>query len=949
MSQLLKTYILRNAERLPQKQISAIGIQSHPPRLRSDRFLEWDRACESRRYQEAEALMRRFYEGEEAAGSVRQLPPVLRKPLEFAEYNGYRFGLGEFLRHVEANELSKEFGRKGEDGRYPQHTVFTRAYTDIADRLLVEAKIPGLKLKGLGDKQEVLKTLHLLELAHVGREGRFDLNVEWLYAKPIILPGCLIDMDACQGGDAPHVAHAEPGVPPRGENVGGQTKPPDRDKCECKCRTECVPQDPCCAKITPYVADLYVVRDKVSCYEVGEMSYIENVLESEIRVRKHRHLEREELLTERTEEGAFSQERDHQADEKFSLQTEVAKTVEQELSLDAGVTFNYNWMAGSVAATTDTGYNISKKDAQSAVRDYSRQVLDKSITKLETKTRDFASRKFSRETEETNRHVFGGTDGAPADISRQFFYVNQVKEAQMFNYGRRMLLDLYLPEPSELYKHLLAKQFKLDKPEEPAITAKDITAENYESFIKTYDLKDVETPPEMTKTASIAFSGGTGDPKQQISNFQIVWAGSGTDERTDAVTVPDGYVTDKMTTDFGGVLFNGHDINSSLAIDIADSSLFIDSDGNSRTSVQMNPHEGTHTVKVSFMNTTEFNLTVIVTFRLKDEVLLKWQLSVYDKIIEAYKKELAAYEAALAEFEKYKQSKYRQNPFILLQEIQVQLKQAAIAYISCQFFDAMDAMKRKVEPCGFTQPNLPEAQREGEFVRFFEQAFEWKFMNFILYPYFWAGKCTWEEKFKEEADNHLFQQFLKAGFARVSISVRPGFEGHVGYFLKTRKIWGQTGQPPIAGPDFVPIYQEIKEDKDNFYADREGTLDVANASDTVALNGTDYYWEYGDPLATPFPIPAGVDAAKIAADIDREIIIKGKQYRIVAVQPVATPNSWQITLDRPYEGDDANNLRWSTGALFVGAPWEFRVPTRLVWLREQGRCLPCYPIECEEE
>jgi hypothetical protein len=59
--------------------------------------------------------------------------------------------------------------------------------------------------------------------------------------------------------------------------------------------------------------------------------------------------------------------------------------------------------------------------------------------------------------------------------------------------------------------------------------------------------------------------------------------------------------------------------------------------------------------------------------------------------------------------------------------------------------------------------------------------------------------------------------------------------------------------------------------------------------------------------------------------------------------------SWKITLDRPYEGDDANNLHWSTGALFVGAPWEFSVPTRLVWLREKGRCLPCYPIECEEE
>ena len=156
MPQLLRTYILRNAEQLSQQQIDTIGIQSHPLRLRSDRFLEWDRACNAGKYKEVEAQLRRFYEDDPPTASVRQLPPVLSRPLEFARYHGYKFTLDQFLQHIDANELSKEFGRITEDGRYPQHTSFIRIHTELADRLLIEAKVPGLKAIGLTDKQQVL-------------------------------------------------------------------------------------------------------------------------------------------------------------------------------------------------------------------------------------------------------------------------------------------------------------------------------------------------------------------------------------------------------------------------------------------------------------------------------------------------------------------------------------------------------------------------------------------------------------------------------------------------------------------------------------------------------------------------------------------------------------------------------------------------------------------------
>jgi hypothetical protein len=65
---------------------------------------------------------------------------------------------------------------------------------------------------------------------------------------------------------------------------------------------------------------------------------------------------------------------------------------------------------------------------------------------------------------------------------------------------------------------------------------------------------------------------------------------------------------------------------------------------------------------------------------------------------------------------------------------------------------------------------------QGEVIRFLHQAVEWENMLFFLYPYFWSHQSRWEFKKYLDHPDPLHKAFLKAGAARVVLTIRPGFE-----------------------------------------------------------------------------------------------------------------------------------------------------------------------------
>lgn len=85
------------------------------------------------------------------------------------------------------------------------------------------------------------------------------------------------------------------------------------------------------------------------------------------------------------------------------------------------------------------------------------------------------------------------------------------------------------------------------------------------------------------------------------------------------------------------------------------------------------------------------------------------------------------------------------------------------------------------------------ALQYGELIKFLHQAIEWENINYVLYPYFWTypDKKRWDFKQSLYHSDYVHRSFLRAGAARVVLTIRPGFEpdflslmeGHIGELL----------------------------------------------------------------------------------------------------------------------------------------------------------------------
>ena len=844
--------------------------------------------------------------------------------------------------------------------------------------------LEALRLHGMQRElshTRLLKALYAVAIAYALR-GRDVKNwtvapLTSLFQMTIYVPGWVWQLDPCRrvvqdGSPAGAVATspgaaAELAASPLIQQANAVSiyneavnQPPNEKLCECTCDDRCVPQSPCCAEVKSFITDLLIVRETLQCYLPADISYIENVLAGEKRIRKHDSLVQVQQTQVTDTTVTTSQELDHQVSTRFDLSNQTQKTIDTDSQFSAGLTANQSWGTGNATITANASMSTSVSTSEQTAQNYARDVVDRSVSTIQKSVQQLVSISTLNRTRDINTHVFDRT-GQALTVGI-YTWVNKTLREQVFSYGRRMVYEFILPEPAALYKALLIRSFGLDAtfpggaPPVAPPPATGITAANYLSLVNTYGVDDAPAPPDTTKTVTLDFSGDFGGEHWGLFTG---WVYSGAHTDTGMISVPDGYAATSMSGSCGRN-YNGRTSTAYVKINLGTNDLMwqLNAADIGGPVNLVPPLEGQLQSVCDTYNVTNYSAHLIVQCTVKADVLLTWQFAVHKSLVAAYQNQLDAYNTSLAAFNSAQADKAtamqnyisNRDPFYNREAERTELKRLAISWLTCQFFDQFNAMKQRVQPCGLPQMNLHQADEQGKIVRFWEQAIDWDLMTYLFYPYFWGRKCTWADKIAEDTGDGLFDKFMQAGSARVQVPVAEGFEDDMLYWENTGQIWGQDGEPPIndMDPHWVSMVQEIKHQQDCYLNDREGGVDTNPPSSVVTIKGSDRYWD---------PVSGAVDPNAVAADIDREISIDTVIYRIVAIAldpsspsyNALNPDSmwWDVTLDRPYEGAAATGLPYAVGAKYVGAPWIVTVPTDLIWLKNDTYCLPCYPVTCK--
>ena len=565
------------------------------------------------------------------------------------------------------------------------------------------------------------------------------------------------------------------------------------------------------------VGNLLVVKQQIKRYEPTEVAHIENILSGEAKSREQRELQ----LVEETFSNVFETTREEQNEletsQRFELNREASRTIQQDQNVNFGVNLSGKYgpyVEFSTNFELETSQSVEETNSNST--SYAQNIVERSLEKIVEHIREERTRRILREVEEKNIHSL--TNNGAEHIRGIYQFVDKIYEAQVFDYGIRMMYDFMIPEPAS-YLHYLRNQpdSELELPDPPPrfmlTSHTEINETNYGSEAAKYGATEIETPPDPYVLTSTAIQNqGDGE------------GGTPRIAKTEKLTIPKGYGPERF--EYAAQATTDDDMSLTVLIGSRFSHI-ARSVGSSfppfPIQVALSPGsfrypESTQlAVGVFGRESRNFIVDITIFCKRRPEAYEQWQLKTFQKIQQAYERRVLEYEEklaairaeqALAQAAAEEERSFGAPPSLNRITERNELKKHAISIVTGSRYEFINAVMDGAPPIF----DFDEAREEGSLIRFFEQVFEWEQMQYVFYPYFWSRTDTWEDRFTTDNPDPQFREFLKAGAARVVISVRPGFETALQHYLDTGKLWDGQGEPPqITSPLYVSIVDEIKE------------------------------------------------------------------------------------------------------------------------------------------
>lgn len=545
------------------------------------------------------------------------------------------------------------------------------------------------------------------------------------------------------------------------------------------------------------IADLLVVKQRLKKYHLGEVAHIENILQGETRHREHKRTDRQEVDTTVEVETTKEEERDLQSTDKAELKQEAEHIVKSDNSVQAGVSLSASYGPVSLSTNLSSSSSNSVQDAQRQATTFSKEVVARAVSRTTERTLTRRTEKKLFEIVETNQHGFSSQS---KNVSGVYRWVNKVYEAQVFNYGRRMLYEIVVPEPAAFFKESLsgakAEGATLVKPRPIDFKPGQLTDGNWMDYAARYEMGTATAPPRQYVTVVKVYSK-TG-----------LGANTGTSDAAD-IDIPEGYKAFSARIRESGVLYVG----KSAIVDVVVGTTLTRFEQETYTEyVILDDEVGKIGTGFTSLNYSAFTISIEVTCRRAERALHEWQAKFFGELVTAYNSMLSRFER---EMERQKEAEemrpYDRHPLADERIVRGELRKSALVLIRRDNFNGFAAIQDDPQSGGPT-PDIIKADTIARAVLFFEQAFEWEQLTYRFYEYFWGRKERWKKDLLLDDKNDQFRAFLSAGSARMVLPVRPGFEKLVANYFETGVIVNDDDVPEVTSPEYLPILTEIKEE-----------------------------------------------------------------------------------------------------------------------------------------
>lgn len=565
------------------------------------------------------------------------------------------------------------------------------------------------------------------------------------------------------------------------------------------------------------IGDLKKVKDRTVKFVFGEPIHVENILMGEKKERTHRKLNRTEetvVLEERITEDITNY---MESIDRFELQKASNEVIQSENRLDFGVNISGGYGPFFQASSyLDVGIGSNKQKSIEFSSSIAKKTIEKSLEKIQKKINEKRITKLFQEIEETNFHTLDNT-ARNTNIHGLYQCLDKVACGELYVYDKRLLVEVILGDPAFFYKSTFKrnaeKAMKLRNankilPPEPIPfkwSVLDINEFSYALIASFYDVEVSPPPPRYI------WHTETFKQEQFIQSEDV---------KTDSVT---SFVAERRVQVPEGYKVIGRSVRRLWKTDdLSDTDTDFDTAIIPPASFGA---EGSVGIIVRITHVKSYSCAVGLWLERTDNLFSKWKLDTYKKIHQEYLNQKSLYDSKLSELaisEDMSIEIVGNNPLFNRETEKVELKKGAIMMLTKNHLANLNGFYN------FDWPGKPDDRPDydypymdfnrtrilGRQVLFFEQALETHNMLYTFYSYFWGLHGDWEENLFRSDVDPLFNNFLKAGAARVVFPVRPGFEKAVLYFLRTGIIWEGKDVPVIGDPMYVDIVEEMKEKLD---------------------------------------------------------------------------------------------------------------------------------------